>query len=665
MSPEDFEYISKTHKKIILFDFFNLSQKDEINSFIRSVLGKDLVYVNENKSKETVQWSVNSIPFEIKLPKYVSSIQIYSGYFFGDYFTLIFECNLNIKDNNEISPCIGKSLEERFQLFEAIHSEIENLLPRQFQGFFFKNEMEFEEKKLKLPSMYIYDVNDYKFIFEDNSKDNVYLASLFRTTLKDKVDDFFIKESKEYEDSAGFNPLLFLGIEPKVIFSLISDKLICFQSNSYFEGSLRSVSSNYIILDFEKDKKDQLLNFALEFVLRFYLNIIFEKLLIDLSNVKVPEIRQLEKEILEAKKAEILRTKIKLDEVNDYVFSYSRIFDSLSAEDLSFSNEEIRSYILAGNCADHDSISQYFSDHISGNKKEIDKIQVYLKERISDVSNWIISELNLIKNKPKVSGFYKEIESALIIQIKRWEGTPISQEKIEAWLSNFDNNKDRIIALNLLDKLKYITNQNLKPFIRSSYNLLLSFLNADDLANCNISSIGGLTSGSTHLAKLFEEENRIEKKHFRSFESLKSLTKENGKKDTLILIDDFIGSGNYYVKWYDDNHDLLDSFLQVIYMSLIGLKKGIINIEQRNKTKVLVADILDADQQVIDGTLFDPKEKQEIRELLEKYSLRISSEYIYGYDNCQLLLAFEDNIPNNTLGIFWKSKKWIPLIERK
>jgi len=67
----------------------------------------------------------------------------------------------------------------------------------------------------------------------------------------------------------------------------------------------------------------------------------------------------------------------------------------------------------------------------------------------------------------------------------------------------------------------------------------------------------------------------------------------------------------------------------------------------------------------MNGNLFDPKEKKEITELLNTYSPRVGSEYIYGYDNCQLLLAFEDNIPNNTLGIFWRSNKWIPLIERK
>jgi hypothetical protein len=667
---EDFKYISKRHRKVVLFDFFNLRQKDEINSFIKSInsiSGKDLVFINKNKSKEAVQWSVNSLPFQTDLPNSISYIRIHSGYFFGDYFILIFECDLNTKDDNETSSeKVDEILYKRFQIFKEIQVQIENWLPSQFQGLFFKNDIGFEETKLKLPSIYVYDVSEYRFIFEDDVESNGLYAPLYRSTLKQKAESFFINESKEAEKIIGFNPLSFLGIESNVIFSLISNKLMCFQSNSYFEDCLKPVPSSFIILDFGKDEEDHFVHFILELVFRYYLDIIFEKLLINLLNFKIPEVRHLETEILEAKKAELLRTKIKLNEINDDVFSYSRIFDSLSIEDLIFSNEEIATVILKDNCADHDSISQYFVDSISDKKKEIEKRQIYLKERISDVNNLIRSELNLIKNKPKVNGLYKEIESALIVQIRKWEEIPISQEKIENWLSNFDNNKDRIVALTLLDRLKYITNLNLKPFLKSSYNSLLSFLNADDLANCNISSIGNITSGSTHLAKLFQEENGIKEKYFRPFENLKSLTKENGKKDTLVLIDDFIGSGNTYIEWYDENSALLDSFTQVIYVTLIGFEKGIKNIEQKRKsTKVVVADILNNNQQVIDGTLFDQKEKQEIIELLDKYSMRIGSEYVYGYDNCQLLMAFEDNIPNNTLGIFWRSNKWKPLIERK
>lgn len=96
----------------------------------------------------------------------------------------------------------------------------------------------------------------------------------------------------------------------------------------------------------------------------------------------------------------------------------------------------------------------------------------------------------------------------------------------------------------------------------------------------------------------------------------------------------------------------------------MGIQKGINNIELKNKTKVICANIFDEEDRVIDGTLF-LEDKPQIEKLIKKHSSRIASEYVYGYDNSQLLLTFENNIPNNSVGILWWNKNWKPLIERK
>jgi hypothetical protein len=458
-----------------------------------------------------------------------------------------------------------------------------------------------------------------------------------------------------------------LGVKPDTLFALIGGKLIFSESNSYFEGYLGPFPSNFIILEFEEDK---LLDFVLQFVSLYYLLVISEKLLITLSNIEVPQIKvldipYLEEENLKLKKTEILRTKIILSKISKEIFSCLRIFDYFSNNDFEFSDEEISSrFLINGKSWDNDSISKYFSDLLSYRTEEIEKRQAHLQEGIFDINNLIISELSLTKNKPKISGVYKKIEADLILQIKKWNGTIISQDKIESWLSNFITNKDRIVALKLLDKLRYITYQEIRPFITAAYNSLLSSINADNLINCYISTIGNLPSGSTHLAKLFQEENQIEDYLFIPFENLESLIETGDKKDTLVLIDDFVGSGNTYIQWYEDHRALLDSFPKVFYVSLTGLQKGINNIERENKTKVICANIFDEDEQVIDGTLF-LEDKPQVEELIKKYSSRIASKYVYGYDNSQLLLAFENNIPNNSIGILWWSKNWKPLIERK
>lgn len=669
ISPDDLLNISKKQKNIILIEFFNLNQKEEINNFFRIFSKNNLVIINNNKSKEVIQRSINRLPLSIALPKNVSSICVHSGYFFGHHFALIFECNLSIADFNEMSSKNGFGvLNERFNLFEDIHAQIENSLPEQFHGFFFKNELGFEERKLKLPSMYVYDVNDYNFIFEDDMEDKkensiIQLKSLFDTsTLKGKACDFFLEESNIRAKAVGYDPLLCLGIMPEILFAQISDKLICSQSNVYYEDRLRSIPSNFVIFEFNEG---QLINFALEFASLYYLYIIIEKQLIDLSNIKIPEIYSLKKDALETKKAEVSKVKRELNEIINDVFLYSQIFDSLNIKHLKFSQEEARySFLPVGNCGDDNSISQYFSDRIINNKNKLEKRQAYLQQKVSETEVAIINELKIRKTNPKINPLFTKIESDLIQQIIKWDGTVISQDKIESWLLNFKTTKDRKTALKLLDKLIYITYNDLRTFVRSAYGSLLDFIHANDLTNCYISPIGKLTSGSTHLAKIFEEENGIDDNLVISFENLKSLTEIKDK--TLVLIDDFIGSGSTYISWYNENRSKLTNFSKVIYVSATGLQKGINNIKNETKTEIICANIFDEDEQVIDGALFNLEDKQMIKELIEKYSSRIGSKYMYGHGNCQLLLAFEYNIPNSSIGILWWSKNnWTPIIKRK
>jgi hypothetical protein len=68
---------------------------------------------------------------------------------------------------------------------------------------------------------------------------------------------------------------------------------------------------------------------------------------------------------------------------------------------------------------------------------------------------------------------------------------------------------------------------------------------------------------------------------------------------------------------------------------------------------------------VLEGDQFTKKQKSEIKRLILKYKDHFPKRALWGYDNCQLLVAFETNIPNNTLPIFWSEKNWKPLIKRK
>ena len=68
---------------------------------------------------------------------------------------------------------------------------------------------------------------------------------------------------------------------------------------------------------------------------------------------------------------------------------------------------------------------------------------------------------------------------------------------------------------------------------------------------------------------------------------------------------------------------------------------------------------------MLEGDQFTTDEKERIKNLMDKYSDKLPKDYLWGGDDCQLLVAFYSNIPNNSLAILWASNDWTPLIERK
>jgi len=664
---EFIEDISKRQKKIIVYEFISISQKELVDTYFESVCGKSLVYIDDSRSKESFRQSVNSVQLNISLPKEISKIQVHSVYFYGDYFILVFECDLNLKEYNEqLTGDFVDTFNQRYRAYEEMQKKIEKLLPNEFHGLFFNNEMKFYGSNCILPSLYVYDLQAYRqFVFED-PKGGILNTPQFYQTLRGKAKTFLHKfdEYDEYDDESDdepkFNKMHFLGIRPKNLFAVLSDRLIVSQSGVYFQDILKPIPCNFIILDFEKQ---QTLNFIYEFIAKYYLMIILEKLLIKLTEINIPRISDIEENSLDIYKRKLLMEKAYLNDINNDIFLYLRIFNYFNKDNFKFTEEETWvSYVVGGR---HEkSISDYFKDYLTDIKKEIESKQQYLEKIFVEIIDYINAELEFNKDKPKINVLYKEISDELVLQIKKWDKI-ISQDKIESWLSNFENKNDRITALKLLDKLTYIQNKDMKIFVKSAYNKLLANINKDNLNDCNISSIGEITSGSTHFLKPFQEENRISPRLFSTIEELNLINQDKKLKETLILIDDFVGSGNTFIKWHTNNLDLLNNFKIIFYVCFTAFQKGIDRIQEETKVQVICAYLIEESQQVIDGTLFNDEEITIIKDLIEKYSSRIGVDYLYGYDNCQLLLSFEDNIPNNSLGLLWWPKNWIPLLERK
>lgn len=130
------------------------------------------------------------------------------------------------------------------------------------------------------------------------------------------------------------------------------------------------------------------------------------------------------------------------------------------------------------------------------------------------------------------------------------------------------------------------------------------------------------------------------------------------KNDMIILIDDFIGTGNTAdeVLNFFVNKEKLNSNNNICILTLIAQNRGISFLQEKYNVEVLTS--LIQDMSITDYYGIEAQSKKEIIERMSK-SLKIKKD-IFGYENSEALVCILNKSPNNTLPIFWHETKANP-----
>ena len=134
--------------------------------------------------------------------------------------------------------------------------------------------------------------------------------------------------------------------------------------------------------------------------------------------------------------------------------------------------------------------------------------------------------------------------------------------------------------------------------------------------------------------------------------------------DNVIFIDDFCGSGKTFTD-YLEMVKLNISHKKIFYVVVHMMEKGLEHINY-------YAELNNLDITVICNHYSEPafasKSNEKYKEDFEKLSRdrQIANKHIMGFDNTQALVAFPENTPNNTLGLFrFDTEKNTSLFPRK
>lgn len=296
------------------------------------------------------------------------------------------------------------------------------------------------------------------------------------------------------------------------------------------------------------------------------------------------------------------------------------------------------------------------------------------------------------------------------------------QPQVEKWLLNFADDNERIHLLYLLSQFMYFGDLQMKELLKALYRDLYRYRIVEHIRRSNNNTtdlafiqeefkqaeyrtmfigMGNPSESGTHLLYFFRQENKISKYRFiNAFE----IFKRNDKgKDELrypnvnqfVFIDDFCGSGSQAIQYSTDIVERLkaiDPNIHTSYLMLFATKHGKENVKKTTKFDFVEALVeLDESFKCFDSSSRYFKhylgviDKNFAQTTSEKYGVELfksilgyqgiidpdlselADKHKLGFGNCQLLIGFVHNTPDNTLPIIWYDEghvNWYPIFKR-
>lgn len=279
-----------------------------------------------------------------------------------------------------------------------------------------------------------------------------------------------------------------------------------------------------------------------------------------------------------------------------------------------------------------------------------ESVETFINSNSSAINDIMLNNWNI--SKKKMAGDY---EVKLI--------------KIKKWLENFLPS-EYAYALRVMEKIAFYSNSQVEEWVAILAETIRSIYK-EGLTDVYFFGIGNSPSDSgSKFLYSFRQKLKLSDFNFpKEIEKVKPLNPK-----ALIFVDDIIGTGKQASRYFQKN--LKDLNIDCYYCALVGFKNGIDYIKENSGfKKVFVAKILsDSDQAFSPNSTIFPaeNEKIKIKEIAQKYGNELYPIGPLGFNNCQAMVVFEHNVPNNTLPIIWAgpenekeiTKPWNPLFGR-
>lgn len=254
----------------------------------------------------------------------------------------------------------------------------------------------------------------------------------------------------------------------------------------------------------------------------------------------------------------------------------------------------------------------------------------------------------------------------------------VSPLDILKWLGNFKPSEVEL-AIDIISNITIYTTNEIEEILNEAFESIFPNISRNERIIVNpIAEFG--KSGSL-ITYFFQKTKFYKKRRNKSktklLASVDKIDLESNKEYTLVLLDDFIGSGNTIEKYFLKHIKPIEGkFKEIHFVGIAGMENGYerihllftkINVPKSNIFKKAFSS---------DASFFGYRNHLDYRNLSYSYGKKITKETItktgklkfpdaLGFENSQSLISFGYGSPNNTLSIIWSNENgWFPLIPR-
>jgi hypothetical protein len=235
---------------------------------------------------------------------------------------------------------------------------------------------------------------------------------------------------------------------------------------------------------------------------------------------------------------------------------------------------------------------------------------------------------------------------------------PVTRGMIELWLKQFSA-RDQDLAARVLDAVLFIGNQHIHTCFRDLLGTLQGWDKSASKRHGRwffVPFSGSVGESGDSMVHNFRMATAMNKKRYNDLFIHRSelVMKTPGPQDTVVLLDDFSGTGNQACEsWREVFGELLAGGPRVILMLIAATRDALDRITAETDMEPICGTILRGRDNIFhsDCNHFSQAEK----DALLTYCSRADSGLPKGYGDSGLVLVFAHKCPNNTIPILHAS----------